>query len=109
MFQQADLALYSAKSHGKAQYSCFNSQLGQPDELQLLSDGCVAKQHLGERCMLDEMDDSIFVIDEESHDVLFMNQAARQTFNIDSYAGRKCYDILQGFSQICVFLPDTSA
>lgn len=103
MFQQADLALYSAKSHGKAQYSCFNSQLGQPDELQLLSDGCVAKQHLGERCMLDEMDDSIFVIDEESHDVLFMNQAARQTFNIDSYAGRKCYDILQGFSQICVF------
>lgn len=103
MFQQADIALYSAKSRGKAQYSCFNSRLEQLDELQLLSESCIAKQHLGERCMLDELDDSIFIIDEETHDVLFMNQVAQRTFNIEKYTGRKCYDILQGFSQSCVF------
>ncbi len=103
MFQQADAALYGAKFQGKAQCSCFHSGGTFPHEMQLLPDSCIAKRHLGEHCMLDELDDSIFVIDAETHEVLFINSVAQKEFDIREFHDRKCYDILQGFHQPCIF------
>ncbi len=103
MFQQADAALYQAKSGGKATYVYFQDTQAPLHQTYILRDGCVARQHLGEQCMIDHVDDSVFVIDDATHDVLFMNQVARKTFDIEDYHGKKCYDILQGFSHPCVF------
>lgn len=103
MFQQADAALYQAKSGGKATYVYFQDTQAPLHQTYILRDGCVARQHLGEQCMIDHVDDSVFIIDDATHDVLFMNQVARETFDIEDYHGKKCYDILQGFSHPCVF------
>ncbi len=103
MFQQADAALYQAKSNGKATYVYFPDSKVPMHQTHILRDGCIAQQHLGEQCMIDQVDDSIFVIDDSTHDVLFMNRIAQETFGIQDYQGKKCYDILQGFSHPCVF------
>ncbi len=103
MFQQADAALYGAKFQGKSQCSCFHSGGTHPRAMQLLPDSCIAKRHLGEHCMLDELDDSVFVIDTETHEVLFMNSVAQKEFDTREFHDRKCYEILQGFHQPCVF------
>lgn len=112
LFQKADAALYDAKLRGKSQYTHFDSDCEPVQEIRMVYEGCIAKQHLGERCMLDELDDSLFIIDDNSHDVLFMNSVAQKEFGIESYRGKKCYDILQGFTQPCVFckshLPEES-
>lgn len=111
MFQQADAALYDAKFHGKAQYTSSESTFSPVHDL-LLENGCIAKQHMGERCMQNEMADAVLVIDEETHDILFMNGTAQKIFAIEDYQGKKCYEIVQGFTQPCVFcqnhLPDES-
>ena len=102
LFQQADSALYDAKFQGKAQFTCFNGH-SQTHTMGMLYDGCIAKRHLGAECMMDELDDAIFVIDEINHSILFMNESAQREFDLEDYHGRKCYEVLQGFSQPCVF------
>lgn len=103
MFQQADSALYEAKFSGKATYVCFEGSKCRKHDNYILRDGCIARQYLGEHCMLDQLDDAIFIIDELTYDVLFMNSVAEKMFEITEYRDRKCYDLLQGFSQPCVF------
>lgn len=103
MFQQADSALYYTKSHGKASYSIYGDYDRQECDICVTEDSCIARGHLGERCMLDQIDNSVLVIDEQSHDVLFMNRIARDVFCAGDYRGKKCYNILHGFSEPCVF------
>ena len=66
---------------------------------------CAAKEHLGTHCMLDALEDMLFVIDLETYEMRYMNAPARAAFGYEegAYAGRKCYQVLQGFSQPCVF------
>lgn len=102
MFQQADAALYDAKSRGKATYTCFGSNLQSKDSY-IVEDSCIARHYIGEKCMIDHIDDSVLVIDDLSHDILFMNRVAQKLFNVNDYCGKKCYSILHGFSSPCVF------
>ena len=105
LFQQADSALYNSKKEGKARYTCYRNQSYYEGKIELSSNECVAKQHLGATCMLDELDQMIFVIDYNTHNMLFMNSPAKKAFGIDNseYLGSKCYELLQGFSQPCIF------
>ena len=103
MFQQADSALYDAKYQGKARYTCFDGRRETPGQMCFVHDGCVIRQHSDTLCMLDELDDSILVIDEKSHDILFMSNSAQREFGIEDYHGQKCYEILQGFTRPCIF------
>lgn len=103
LFQQADAALYDAKTRGKSMYTFFGEGGSQKEDARIIDSSCIARSHLGERCMLDHIDDSVLIIDEQTHDVLFMNSVAREVFSVTEYLGKKCYDILYGYSKPCVF------
>lgn len=105
MFQEADSALYNAKKHGKAQYISYQNQTYYQNTSEMLTNSCIAQQHSGLDCMLDELNQMIFIIDYETYDMLYMNAMAKNEFGIsgNDYFGRKCYKLLQGFSQPCIF------
>ena len=105
LFRQADAGLYHAKQQGKARYSCCRDEGFLEGEGTVTSLQCAAKEHLGTHCMLDALEDMIFVIDLETYEMRYMNAPARAAFGYEegAYAGRKCYQVLQGFSQPCVF------
>ena len=105
LFRQADAGLYHAKQQGKARYSCCRDEGFLEGEGTVTSLQCAAKEHLGTHCMLDALEDMLFVIDLETYEMRYMNAPARAAFGYEegAYAGRKCYQVLQGFSQPCVF------
>lgn len=103
MFQHADIALYDVKSRGRASFRTYGDHDRHESHTCIAEDSCIARGHLGERCMLDQIDDSVLVIDEQSHDILFMNSIARRAFSVTDYHGKKCYEVLHGVSDPCVF------
>lgn len=105
MYQQADDALYAAKRQGKNGYAVYD---GQDTGGYAIAPGhgtCVARDHAACQCMMDQLEDMALVIDQERHEILYMNQAAREAFCRDgvTYLGRKCYELLHGFSKPCLF------
>lgn len=55
------------------------------------------------RHIVNEMDEIIYVSDPVSHDLLFLNDVGKKTFNVPSCDGLKCYQALHGFSEPCPF------
>ena len=55
------------------------------------------------RASMNELSELIYVSDTENHELLFMNEAGRQSFNISKLEGQKCYRILQGLESPCDF------
>lgn len=55
------------------------------------------------RAPLDELSELMYVADPETYDLLFVNNAGRQTFHVDELAGKKCYEVLQGLDAPCPF------
>lgn len=105
LFSQADSGLYHAKKQGKGRYSCHQDQRYFDGDGEVTAQQCPAKAHVGKACMVDELEELIVVIDAENHDMLYMNAPAKQAFQVEAseYLGTKCYKLLQGFSQPCVF------
>lgn len=52
--------------------------------------------------LLDQMDEVIYVIDEQTHGLCYMNSTAqRLTGAGENYVGRKCYQLLEGKNEPC--------
>jgi PAS domain S-box-containing protein len=56
----------------------------------------------GLRALSDKIDAAVFVIDPETHEILFANNKLRKLFGKD-VAGKKCYEVLQGLTEPCSF------
>ncbi len=52
---------------------------------------------------INEISELIYVSDIESYDLLFVNEAGRQTFHLDDIRGVKCYEAIQGRKDPCPF------
>lgn len=52
---------------------------------------------------MNEISELMYISDMESYDLLFINQAGRETFHVDDVTGKKCYQVLQGREAPCPF------
>lgn len=52
---------------------------------------------------MNDISELIYVSDVENYNLLFINQAGRETFHVDSLEGKKCYRVLQGKDAPCDF------
>lgn len=52
---------------------------------------------------MNDISELLYVADLETYDLLFINQAGRETFHVDSLEGQKCYRVLQGKEAPCAF------
>lgn len=70
------------------------------------------KHALGNQTMQDRMrifdgfEELVYVMDMETYELLYLNKAGRERFQIENYQGKQCYDILQGLSKPCDFCPN---
>lgn len=55
------------------------------------------------RAPLDELPELMYVSDLETYDLLFVNKAGKDTFNLKDTEGKKCYELLQGLDGPCPF------
>ena len=54
--------------------------------------------------IIDEMSEIIYVADMENYDLLYLNRAGKNAFDVRTeLSGKKCYEVLQGETQPCVF------
>ncbi len=53
--------------------------------------------------ILDNTDNTIYISDIETYDLLYLNQKGKKTTGIKNVKGRKCYEALQGLSAPCDF------
>lgn len=53
--------------------------------------------------VLDQMSELIYVVDLETYDLLYINQAGRDLFGLGDKDGGKCYQALQGLDSPCAF------
>lgn len=58
--------------------------------------------------LIDEISELVYVVDPQTHELLFINQAGKRMFGLrDSvYEGKKCYRLLQGRDNPCDFCPN---
>lgn len=52
---------------------------------------------------MNDISELLYVADLETYDLLFINQAGRETFHVDTLEGQKCYRVLQGKDAPCEF------
>ena len=53
--------------------------------------------------ILDALDDCIYVSDMKTYDVYYMNKVHMKILGVDSYEGKKCYQLLHGKNAPCEF------
>lgn len=53
--------------------------------------------------IMDEMSELIYVVDLESHELLYMNRAGKELFGVQNLTGKKCYQVIQGKEEPCEF------
>lgn len=53
--------------------------------------------------LIDEIAEVIYVADVETYEMLYLNSSGKRLFQVDSYEGEKCYQLLQGKDQPCEF------
>lgn len=59
------------------------------------------KMSLALRAPLDDLSELMYVADLETYDLLFFNKAGLRNFNLDTYKGKKCYQVLRGREPPC--------
>lgn len=52
---------------------------------------------------MNEISELMYISDMESYELLFINQAGKETFHVDDVTGTKCYRVLQGRDEPCPF------
>ncbi|WP_050696920.1 sensor domain-containing diguanylate cyclase [Anaeromassilibacillus senegalensis] len=50
---------------------------------------------------LDDLSELMYIADLETYDLLFFNKAGLRNFELDSYEGKKCYQVLRGRDTPC--------
>lgn len=53
--------------------------------------------------LIEQMDETIYVADIETYELLFVNRAGQQAIHCTDYTGKKCYQVLQGAEEPCPF------
>lgn len=102
MLTRSNQAMFASRSKGKNQYSIYSVESDTEDKIDSV---CVAKKYLYKSCMMDEIEEMAFLIDEEDYSVIYMNKAAKIKFGIkeNEFCGRKCYEIIQGYNEPCLY------
>ena len=59
-----------------------------------------------EHAVLETTEDAISLCDVSTHEIYYLNPAARRIFGVWNYEGRKCYQILRGKDSPCDFCPN---
>lgn len=59
------------------------------------------KMSVALRAPLDDLSELMYVADLETYDLLFFNKAGLRNFELDSYEGKKCYQVLRGRTAPC--------
>lgn len=55
------------------------------------------------RAPLNDLTELMYITDLETYDLLFLNETGLRNFGLDSYEGRKCYEVLRGRDTPCEF------
>ena len=55
------------------------------------------------RSPMNEISELLYISDVKTYDLLFLNKAGYESFNVDSLDGKKCYDVLQKRKEPCEF------
>lgn len=53
--------------------------------------------------VLDQMSELVYVVDPQTYELLYINQAGRDLFGLRDTDGRKCYEMLEGLDAPCAF------
>ncbi len=92
LYQNADQALYDAKRQGKNQAAMY----GQGSLLFAMS------AWINKESLIEALDAAVVAIDDETYDLLYCNEAAKQFFGVSDIHGKKCYEILRHQHTPCV-------
>lgn len=55
------------------------------------------------RAPLNDLSELMYITDLETHELLFLNDTGLRNFGLDSYEGKKCYEVLRGQAFPCPF------
>lgn len=55
------------------------------------------------RAPMNDISELIYVADLETHELLFMNETGKQTFQVSDLSHQMCYQVLQGYDAPCAF------
>lgn len=53
--------------------------------------------------LIDDISEVVYVCDVETYELLYLNKVAKSLFNVESYEGKKCYQVLHGLDKPCRF------
>jgi hypothetical protein len=53
--------------------------------------------------IFNSLNEAVYIVDSQTHELLFMNKTFKDWFQVGEYRGRKCYDLIQGRSAPCEF------
>lgn len=53
------------------------------------------------KAILDQLEEMVYVIDAESYELYYMNSAGQRISGVSDYAGKKCYQVLEGREEPC--------
>lgn len=98
LYECAEYALRHSKISGKNTYSLYDWVL----ESQPVREDITKELDL---MRWEELDDVIYMSDPVTHELYYMNRIAREGLgvNTEDYKGRKCYEVIQGRPNPCVF------
>lgn len=104
LYSESDQELYAAKRGGKNRY-CDYADSADMHSCDSHHSGYTYNDDEG--LMLDEISDIAYVADMKTHEMYFLNKAAKRSLGIaendDSYKGKKCFEIAQGGDDQCPF------
>lgn len=105
LYEQARYAVYEAKNQGKNQYHIYKKGVTDSIHFQRVDSSCLAEDMMNSNCMLDELEELIFIIDFNTYELLYMNRSAENAFgSLDGEnQGKRCYEVIQGFKTPCSF------
>lgn len=52
---------------------------------------------------LDDISEPAYVVDPETYDILYVNEAGKKSFHLEDLCGLKCYQVFQGLNAPCDF------
>ena len=61
------------------------------------------KRDINNLSLLNEISELVYVSDQETYELLFVNQTGCQTLHLENYKHKKCYEVLQGKTSPCEF------
>ncbi|MGX8702558.1 diguanylate cyclase [Caproiciproducens sp.] len=118
LIRSADNAMYQAKQAGRNQIAVENPEPDKEIDACSLRPLSVSAGSRGDACapvevsdpiqdillqILEQMLEIVSVVDADTHEILYVNSAAREKYGIADLKNRKCYQLIQGLDKPCAF------